>query len=90
MKTNLMYLAAALLLAACTPKAGNTTKVVGQFGEDAPEVVEISLGDVLDTTVIVQNGRFEVNIPKNLTTIAVFQTGFSPVTFLSDGSTTHH
>ena len=82
-----MYLAAALLLAACTPKAGNTTKVVGQFGEDAPEVVEISLGDVLDTTVIVENGRFEVNIPKNLTTIAVFQTGLSPVTFLSDGST---
>ena len=82
-----MYLAAALLLAACTPKAGNTTKVVGQFGEDAPEVVEISLGDVLDTTVVVENGRFEVNIPKNLTTIAVFQTGFSPVTFLSDGST---
>ena len=82
-----MYLAAALLLAACTPKAGNTTKVVGQFGEDAPEVVEMSLGDVLDTTVIVENGRFEVNIPKNLTTIAVFQTGLSPVTFLSDGST---
>ena len=82
-----MYLAAALLLAACTPKAGNTTKVVGQFGEDAPEVVEISLGDVMDTTVIVENGRFEVNLPKNLTTIAVFQTGLSPVTFLSDGST---
>ena len=82
-----MYLAAALLLAACTPKAGNTTKVVGQFGDDAPEVVEISLGDVLDTTVIVEKGHFEVNIPKNLTTFAVFQPGFSPVTFLSDGST---
>ena len=87
MKSNLMYLAAALLLAACTPKAGNTTKVVGQFGDDAPEVVEISLGDVLDTTVIVEKGHFEVNIPKNLTTFAVFQPGFSPVTFLSDGST---
>ena len=87
MKTNLMYLAAALLFAACAPKAGNTTKVVGQFGEDAPEVVEISLGDVMDTTVIVENGRFEVKIPKNLTTFAVFQPGFSPVTFLSDGST---
>ena len=84
-----MYLAAALLLAACAPKAGNTTKVVGQFseGEEAPSVVEIALGDVLDTTVVVENGRFEVNLPKNLATIAVFQAGDSPVTFLSDGST---
>ena len=87
-----MYLAAALLLAACAPKAGNTTKVVGQFGDDAPKIVEITMGlmadkDILDTTIVVQNGRFEFEIPKNLTAPAVFRTGFSELTFLSDGST---
>ena len=58
MKTQMMYLAAAaMLLAACTPKAGRTTRVVGQFGEDAPESVQISVGESLDTNVAVVNGR---------------------------------
>ncbi|MBR3386679.1 MAG: TlpA family protein disulfide reductase [Bacteroidales bacterium] len=87
MKTNWMYLAAALLLAACAPKAGDTTKVVGQFSGDAPEAVEIVMGDVLDTIVVVKNGRFEARIPKDLTTFAVFQPGEAQVRFLSDGST---
>ena len=82
-----MCLAAALLLAACAPKPGNTTKVVGQFSGDAPEVVEIVMGDILDTTVIVKNGRFEAKLPKNLTTFAVFQPGESQLQFISDGST---
>ena len=44
MKTRMMILAAtAMLLAACSPKAGKTTKVVGQFGEDA--VCDFSLGN---------------------------------------------
>ena len=87
MKTNLICLAAGLLLAACAPKSGNTTKVVGQFKETAPEVVEFVMGDVLDTTVIVKNGRFEVEIPKDLTRVAVFQPGdYMGVDFLSDGS----
>ena len=87
MKSNLTDLAAALLLAACAPKAGNTTKVTGRFGEDAPEIVEIVMGDVLDTTVVVTDGRFSVEIPKNLTTMAIFQPGANPVSFLSDGTT---
>ena len=92
MKTNLMYLAAALLLAACAPKVGNTTKVVGQFSDDAPKVVEVTMGlmsdrDIMDTTFLVHNGRFEFEIPKDLTAPAVFRTGYSELTFLSDGST---
>ena len=87
-----MYLAAALLLAACAPKVGKTTKVVGQFGDDAPKIIEVSIGlmmdnDILDTTILVHNGRFDFEIPKNLTAPAVFRTGYSELTFLSDGST---
>ena len=87
-----MCLAAALLFAACAPKVGNTTKIVGQFSDNTPKIVEVSMGlmadnDILDTTIVVENGRFEFEIPKNLTAPAVMRTGFSELTFLSDGST---
>ena len=88
MKTQMMYLAAAaMLLAACTPKAGRTTRVVGQFGEDAPESVQISVGESLDTNVAVVNGRFEIEIPTDPTQMAVVDAGLVPVTFVADGST---
>ncbi len=98
MKTNMMYLAAALLLAACSPKASNMTKVVAQFGEDAPDSVRIVIGAVnmpsLDTIVPVKNGRLEAKIPKNLvgTTClfpgnTTFQSDELYAGFFSDGST---
>ena len=92
-------MAAALLLAACSPKAGNTTKVVGQFAENVPETVRITRGyydgildeehfvSFFDTTVTVVNGRFEVEIPKCLSSETAFQFGNDFVYFLSDGST---
>jgi len=84
----LMSLAAvAMLLAACTPKPGQATRVVGQFGADAPENVRIVMGDALDTTVAVTNGRFEAEIPTNLITMAYVQTDFEPVSFIADGTT---
>ena len=88
MKFNLKLLAAAaMLVAACTPKAGKTTKVVGQFTEDAPAVVDLSIDGVLDTTLVVTDGRFEAVIPTNVTTMTVLRAGDAPITFLSDGST---
>ena len=88
MKTQMMYLAvAAMLLAACAPKAGKTTKVVGQFGEDAPESVQIAMGESLDTTITVVDGRFEAEIPTDFTQMAVIDAGLVPVTFVPDGST---
>ena len=87
MGKKLLILSAALLVAACAPKAGKTTKVVGKFAEDAPAVVEIMVGNVLDTTVVVKDGRFEAEIPTDLTTMAMLQAGDSPISFLADGST---
>lgn len=87
MSKQLTYLAAALLAAACAPKVGDTTKVVGKFGEDAPAVVEISMGNVLDTTILVTDGRFEARIPKDLTTMTLLQAGDNTISFLSDGTT---
>ena len=84
----MMYLAAAALaLAACSPKAGETTRVTGQFGEEVPETVRILVGESVDTTVTVTDGRFTVEIPTNLQELAYVQTDFEPVSFIADGST---
>ena len=86
MKTNMMYLAAALLLAACSPKESNMTRLVAQFGEDAPDSVRIVIGATnmpsLDTIVFVKNGRLDANIPKNLVGTACLFPGNT--TFQSD------
>ena len=87
MKFNLTLLAAALAVAACAPKSGPTTKVVGQFAEDAPAVVDLSIDGVLDTTLVVTDGRFEAVIPKDLTKMTILRAGDAPIAFLSDGST---
>ena len=88
MRTTLLCLAATLLLASCAPKAGDVTKVVGRFADDAPEIVEFTLGDGRDTTVLVKDGRFELEIPKDLTTLVVFQPGdYMEIAFLPDGTT---
>ena len=93
--------AAALLsmASACSPKLGNTTKVVGQFAENAPETVRFTRGYIdgttaeekyiafFDTTVAVVNGRFEAEIPKCMTSQTEFRFGDDFIVFISDGST---
>ena len=86
MKKYMMFVAAAaMLLAACTPKV-KTTTVIGEFKEDAPETVKISIDEVLDTTINVVDGRFEAKIPVCLTNVAFLRAGMIPVSFISDGS----
>ena len=93
---------AAVLLSmasACSPKSVNTTKVVGQFAENAPETVKITRGyydgtmeeeafvSFFDTTVAVVDGRFEVEVPKCLTSTTDLMIGNNVINFISDGST---
>ena len=83
----LTFLAFALLMAACGPKAGKTTKVVGRFKKGAPAVVEIARGNDLDTTILVTDGRFEARIPTDLTRMTILLAGDTQVSFLADGAT---
>ena len=83
----MMYLAAAaLLLAACnTPK---TTRITGTFADDsAPETVDVVIGEALDTTVAVVDGRFDVVIPSDPTVMGYVEVAGSPIPFVADGST---
>ena len=87
MSKRLIFLAAAVLAVACTPKPGKTTRVVGRFVEDAPVLVEIEMGNRLDTSVVVTDGRFEAEIPVDLQSMATLHTGDDVISFISDGST---
>ena len=95
-----LFAAALLSMAsACSPKSVNTTKVVGQFAENAPETVRLVRGyydgtmeeeafvSFFDTTVAVVDGRFEVEVPKCLTSTTDLKIGDAVINFISDGST---
>ena len=87
MKFKLTLLAAALAVAACAPKSSPTTKLAGQFTEDAPSFVGLTIKGVLDTTLVVTDNRFEAEVPTDVTTMATLVAGTTSVTFVADGST---
>mgnify|MGYP002626039781 CR=1 FL=1 len=84
MKKSMMFVAAAaMLLAACTNNG--TTKVSGSFKENAPEKVKIVVGGE-EKSCPVTDGRFEAEVPVDLTAVSRLQAGATRVTFISDGS----
>ena len=95
----IVFLSISLLLAACTSKSADTTKVVGQFAENVPETVRFTRGyynggfdeehfvSFFDTTVAVVNGGFEVEIPRCMTSMTDLKIGDDIINFISDGTT---
>ena len=87
MKTKMMLLAGILLAAACNQGPSATTRVSGSFEGMPPEWVQFGLGDKLDTTVVVEDGKFSIDIPTDVTTLAHASTSDDQtLTFISDGS----
>ena len=85
MQKKLMLAAAAvMMLAACN--GAKETQVSAQFGENAPEQVKVTVGNKIDTTVVVKDGKFEVNVPVDLTTLSRVRFDRSVFSFISDGS----
>ena len=83
LKKKMLAAAAVMMLAACGSKQ---THVSAQFGDDAPDRVKVSVGHDFDTTVIVKNGKFDVDVPVDLTTMSRVRAGMSVYSFISDGS----
>ena len=85
MQKKLMLAAAAvMMLAACN--GAKETRVLAQFGENAPERVKVTVGNKVDTTVVVKDGKFEIDVPVDLTTLSRVRVGRSVYSFISDGS----
>ncbi len=87
MKHNAILLLAALtLLAACKP--GETT-IKGSYpsADNAPETVDIMVGNNPDIFVDVVNGQFEAKIPTDVAVLSYIISENQPLMFIADGST---
>jgi thiol-disulfide isomerase/thioredoxin len=85
-RTILVGAAVLVLLAACSSKPAKT-RLVGQYKENAPETVQIVVGSALDTTVALVNGRLDVELPVDVTTMSFLYEGEKVLEFVSDGTT---
>ena len=83
-KKMMLAVAAVMMLAACT--GSKTTHLSGEFGDNAPDRVKVSVGEDFDKTVEVNDDKFEVDVPKNLTSLSRVRAGMSVYSFVSDGS----
>ena len=89
MKTNYFLILAAIAAAvSCNQATSGNTIINGEFGEDAPAVVSISIPDVVDTVLAVaDNGTFSVEIPVKVTDMGYIEAGDQySGTFVSDGT----
>lgn len=82
---NLFVAAAALAVVACGPKQSDVTVISGT-APDASEVHVLVKDIQLDTTVAVNEGKFSVEIPKCLTSLAIIEAGDGSAQFISDGT----
>ncbi len=88
MKIRSIILAAASVaaVASCGNKVSETTEITGKFGEDAPEKVRVYIEDVVDTTVVVENGTFKMTVPTNKCLSGSVSFGRTGVGFIPDGT----
>lgn len=78
---------AALAAVACGPKVSDKTTLEGSFGADAPESVTITIQDLdIDTTVVVTDGKFSVELPACKTTFANLTADGVRERFVPDGT----
>lgn len=89
MKTNFIVIAAlaALAAAGCSGKVSETTVIKGTFtGEEAPGSVQVTVGEALDTTVMLDAGSFKLEVPTNLAEMGSVSTQTARVNFIPDGT----
>ncbi len=81
-------MAAAAMAAAvsCGNKVSETTEITGKFGEEAPESVRVYIEDVMDTTVVVENGTFNISVPTDKCVSGSVRVGRTGVGFIPDGT----
>ena len=81
-----IILLAAVVLAAAACGTSETTKVSGSFPADATETqVQIVAGD-LDKTIDLQDGKFSIEVPTDVTSVAYAVSDGRQVQFVADGS----
>ena len=92
MKKLLYAFMALAVLSACAPKEKKTpavpvTEICGEFVQDAPAGVRISIPEIqLDTTITVSDGKFDVTIPVERKYVGSIEFSDVNLPFISDGT----
>ena len=80
-----LFLAAALVVAACNSGTSGKTLLTGKFGEDAPAEIHIKAAGI-DTVIAVDGKTFTFEAPVDLVSVATAGTENGQIQFISDGS----
>lgn len=86
MKSQVLFSLIALAAVSCSQVSDKTT-VKGKFsGADVPEEINITIPDVVDTTVALKNAAFKIEVPAVKTALGVITAGNARTAFISDGT----
>ena len=82
-----LFVAAIAAVASCNQATSGTTTISGDFGEDAPKSITISIPEVIDTVITINQGTFSAEIPARITDMGYIEVeDLYSGTFVSDGT----
>ncbi len=76
---------AAMAAVACASPASETTEIIGKVNPENPVEVKVKVGEI-DTTMVVENGTFEITVPTDKCESGVISADQDMLTFIPDGT----
>ena len=88
MKFTRIFFAAAVaaLVVSCTGKVSEVTQIKGTVNADGIDAVAVVVGTAVDTLVPVIDGKFAIDVPTDMTVLAVVSAGNYSANFIADGT----
>lgn len=78
--------AVAAVLASCAGKVSEVTQIKGTVNAEGVDAVAVVVGTAVDTLVPVVDGKFAIDVPTNMTVLAVISAGQYSANFIVDGT----
>ena len=88
MKISKILFAAAIaaIMTSCAGKVSEMTQINGTINADGIDAVAVVVGTAVDTLVPVVNGKFSIDVPTDVTVLAVISAGSYSANFIADGT----
>lgn len=74
------------VLASCGGRVSDVTKIQGTVSLDGVSEIHVALGDAIDTIAPIVDGKFQIDLPADLTVYGRIYAGEHGVSFISDGT----
>ncbi len=75
----------AMAAVACASPVSRTTEITGVVSDEAPVEVKVKVGEI-DTTMVVENGTFEITVPTDRCESGAISADQDMLTFIPDGT----